>query len=284
VSHRATFYVKELRVCPNREPVSKMEKLVLYALADYHQDKLGANTYPSVESLAEESMMDRRSCQRVLESAERKGVIERQRGEHQGRGHVTFYRFCELDRVAEKGGHGVALFGTKPEAVFLSERAAKGRQKGGKRAAKSPPPPNEEQEREQKQQVPVPPQPPAARGERARSGTQLSLDSEPSGRAQAMKRAMTACHFTALRIRRALDAVFNQREGLGESSEDIADKVIDAWERYGKQGRRLFRHRPPREFYESGMWLNSNNWDWNAAVLREEQESAKASFGTFQPS
>lgn len=173
MSHRATLYAKELRICPNGELVSKMEKLVLYALADYHQDKMGVYTFPSVERIAEESLMDNRSCRRLLASLECKGVIERQRGEHQGRGHLTFYRFPQLDshpskqrplagdpvlKADAKGGQAVPL----SEQILLSKRGTK----GGQKADIIHLPYLEEQEREQE---PItPPRPLVREGERAK--------------------------------------------------------------------------------------------------------------------
>ena len=124
------------------------------------------------------------------------------------------------------------------------------------------------------------PQPPAARGERTRGGEPLLLVSEPSGTDKALKRMMDTCGFTAKRLRWKLHAVMKQREGMGELSEEIADRMIDAWQRYGRQGERLFRHRSAAEFFEGGLWLNSNLWDWDAVKLREEQQVMNASVGS----
>jgi hypothetical protein len=129
VSHRATLYAKELRTGPSGELVTKLEKLVLYALADYHQDKLGTNTYPSVSTLAEESLMDERSCRRLLASLEAKGVIQRLRGERQGRSHVTFYRFVELDKAAVENTQKGGLCAPPFQPSFSAERRTKGGQR-----------------------------------------------------------------------------------------------------------------------------------------------------------
>lgn len=56
--------------------------------------------------------------------------------------------------------------------------------------------------------------------------------------------------------------------------------MIDAWERYSKQGLRLYRHRPPAEFYECGLWLDSNRWDWDTQLIRDERVYAEARVGS----
>jgi Helix-turn-helix domain len=117
MSWRASAYIKELKVCPNGEPLTRSEKLVAYALADSHQDRgADSHTFPSVEALAEDSLMTKRECQRILASLERKGAITRLRPTVQSRGMTTFYRFPQLEdsrvrvtprpplRVTKKGG------------------------------------------------------------------------------------------------------------------------------------------------------------------------------------
>ncbi len=97
MSWKASAYVKALVMCPNGERISRTEKLVALVLADSHQDKGKAHTYPAVKMIAEDSLMEARVCRRMLASLERKGVIARDRAENQGRGQLTFYRFPALD-------------------------------------------------------------------------------------------------------------------------------------------------------------------------------------------
>jgi hypothetical protein len=131
MSARASAYAKGLLECPNGELISPREKLVLMVLADSHQDRAGRYTYPSVQTIAEDSMCDRRSCQRYLAALERKEVIIRMHPEHQGRAQITYYFFTELDEVpkgwqpAALSEHGIFLQKGGKRAV---ERAAKGRQ------------------------------------------------------------------------------------------------------------------------------------------------------------
>jgi hypothetical protein len=127
MSARASAYAKSLTVCPDGEMVTPREKLVLIVLADAHQDKANHFTYPAVETLAEDAMCDRRSCQRYLAALERKGVIKRMRPAHQGRGMQVFYFFTALDVVPE-GWQTAALFDGLSIARKGGRRAAKGRQ------------------------------------------------------------------------------------------------------------------------------------------------------------
>ena len=122
MSARASAYAKELVVCPNGERITRGEKLVLIVLADNHQDKAKHFTYPSIDTIAEDALCDRRSCQRHLDGLERKGVIRRLRPVAYGRSLTTFYFFTALDKIPEQGWQNAALFDVS--------------QKGGKRAAK----------------------------------------------------------------------------------------------------------------------------------------------------
>lgn len=284
MSHRATLYAKELRICPNGEPVSKLEKLVLYALADYHQDKLGTNTYPSVKTLAEESIMDERSCRRLLGSLERKGVIERMHGRCQGRGHVTFYRFPALDKPSvrsaadaidpgEKGGHSAPLF----DPPFLSQRGAKGGQKGDRECT-----PHKEEQKQEQKQIQTPPTPSRGEGGRVPKNC-IPIRPDREDLDQAVDAVMDGCGFTARRLRLKLRAVVEQQERLPEAASpvEIAAAMVDAWKRYTKQGARLRAHMNAGRFFEEGYWLNSQSWHWDADTLREERQSAEARAGSY---
>ena len=224
MSYRATLYVKELRICPSGEPVSQREKLVLYALADYHQDKLGVNTYPSVATLADESMMDVRNCRRLLDSAERKGVLARERHEGGGRGHMTYYRFCELDKqgqaapvpVSAKQGRVAPV---SSPSLFLQKggkRGAKGGQKGG---GGSLPPMERAREREQEQEQPTPLPPPGGGAEKG--GT---LDS-------ATERVMAGLGLSRPRERRRvrveIERLWRDGRSRGWTLEEIIAEMIE---------------------------------------------------------
>jgi hypothetical protein len=126
--------MKALVVCPNGELITPREKLVGMVLADSHQDKARRFTYPSVETIAEESRSDRRTCQRYLDALERKGVIRRLRPSNQGRGAQVFYFFPALDELPE-GWQDAALLSQAAPDVFFGKgggRAAEGRRKGGR--------------------------------------------------------------------------------------------------------------------------------------------------------
>jgi hypothetical protein len=269
VSHRATLYAKELRTGPSGELVTKLEKLVLYALADYHQDKLGTNTYPSVSTLAEESLMDERSCRRLLASLEAKGVIQRLRGERQGRSHVTFYRFVELDKAAVENTQKGGLCAPLSSPPFQP----KGGQKGGRERT-----PLDKQEQEQKQIQ----DPPTPQGGRVVKNC-IPIRPDRDDLDQAADAVMQGCDFAARRLRLKIRAVVEQQDAgqKFESSVEIAAAMIDAWTRYTRQGARLRVHMNASKFFEEGYWLNSNSWHWDSDTLRAEKLEMEARVGSW---
>lgn len=96
MSWQATAWVKELRACPDGAPLSRGQKLLLFVLADYHNTarKLA---WPSVPTLASESLLSLSQAKRDLAYLETHCVIERQRPERFGKGHLITYRFLPLD-------------------------------------------------------------------------------------------------------------------------------------------------------------------------------------------
>jgi len=147
MSWKASAYVKSLIDCPSGDRITRNEKLVALVLADSHQDKAHAHTFPSVENIAEDSLMSKRECQRVLASLEQKGVISRVRPEVQYRGVNTFYKFPHIDK---EGCQPVTL----PKNKDVQKDGEKGGQKGDRRVTHSAPYIEEqEQEQEQKQKT-----------------------------------------------------------------------------------------------------------------------------------
>ena len=100
MSHTANDYVKKLF----RDKVSRRQKLVLWSLADYHNTSQRA-AWPSMRTLAEESLMDIRECRRVLDELEAIELVQRIKG-GAGPGDFNRYRLVELDG---KDGHMTPL-------------------------------------------------------------------------------------------------------------------------------------------------------------------------------
>jgi hypothetical protein len=98
----------------------------------------------------------------------------------------------------------------------------------------------------------------------------------------AVELVMTGCGFTSARLRRKLRPVVAQRVKLGKDPGEVAAAMIDAWQRYGKQGTKLFRRVSAAEFYEGGLWLNSNLWNWDNQAIREAQMEMQASVGSWR--
>ncbi|OLE54197.1 MAG: hypothetical protein AUG51_09405 [Acidobacteria bacterium 13_1_20CM_3_53_8] len=101
MSWKATAYVKGLKLAPNGEKVKRGEKLVLFVLADSHnEDRRGA--WPSVPLLARSALLSARRVREVLKQCRQKGVIcyESREKDHGGND-SNFYRFCALDCTHE---------------------------------------------------------------------------------------------------------------------------------------------------------------------------------------
>jgi hypothetical protein len=275
-------------MCPNGERLSRTEKLVALVLADSHQDRCGAHTFPSVMTISEDALMDERTCRRVLGSLERKGVIVRERGERQGRGQVTFYIFPALDGVAEKsekGGQNAPL-----SNVDISiKRRAKGGQKGD--ILRTPLLVEQEQEQVQKQ---TPPNPLANEGENATAEKPTALKSTKSAPAsgdlfpdrnagevgRAVDQVMQGGGFTRKRLRRVLEAVIRQRADLGEVPASVALAMIAAWKSYTAQGARLRARWGADKFFADGYWNKPDSWMWDSQVLADERLRSEASVGS----
>lgn len=98
---------------------------------------------------------------------------------------------------------------------------------------------------------------------------------------EATERVMMAIGATARRLRRKVRAVIAQRVALGERASDVADRMIAAYEDQARNSRLLFRVAPAAEFYESGLWLNKNRWNWDQTAVRDEQRRAEARAGSW---
>lgn len=128
MSWKASAYVKELITCPNGERITISEKVLLYTLADYHNAERNI-AWPSVERLAELSLVSVRQAQRILQSLEDKRVISRDRGN--GRGNLSRYQFINLPgECDQKKGDTMAPFSPEervpPDAERVTSEAIKG--------------------------------------------------------------------------------------------------------------------------------------------------------------
>ena len=280
MSWRASAYIKALIVCPNGERISRTEKLVALVLADSHQDKGNAFTFPAVKMIAEDSLMDPRVCRRVLSSLERKGVVERERAENQGRGQLTFYRFPELDGKQSKGGHSVPL--SRPEkedntsSLFLGKR----RTEGGRKGDKTAPPYIEEQEQEPKQKPPLyplasegseEPKKTNAAGETKSGAARIAAESPGM---EPVDRLMDSLGITERRLRQRLGAVIAKACDMGPP--DVAvDRMIAAYRKQGElQNRGLLKGvYGVMKFFERGIWRAEGRLLWDNQAVRLEGEA-----------
>jgi hypothetical protein len=145
MSHQASGYVKALL----RDQITRREKLLLMVLADYHSTET-RTAYPSIKTLARESLMDLREARRVLDDLEGR-ILERVPGD--GSGHLTAYRFIELDKEM-RGYVSPSLRARKEGQKGGQKGGRKEGQKGGQNATairKEELEPKQEQEQQQKQ-------------------------------------------------------------------------------------------------------------------------------------
>lgn len=248
-------------MCPNGERITRAEKFVALILADSHQVK-GAGTFPAVLAMAQDALMDERACRRVLAALERKGVIERRRGERQGRGQMTFYFFPELDR---KGGVSTPLFLPQKEGRRGTERG----QKGDKKPAAL----KEEQEQEQEQKQTQPPAAAAARLVELDSAREAA-EAQPPGCARddsgklpgepeiscAVSAVMAGCGFAPnLRAVRAVIRAVVEQERRGERPELMAKRMVEAWRAFEALGEGRLRWGAAR-FFGEGVWRDRTRW------------------------
>jgi hypothetical protein len=269
MSWRAAAYVKELTFTPCGEMITRSEKLVALCLADAHQDKSDAYTYPAVATLARETLTDERTCRRLLSSLARKGVIEILRPMNQGRSHVNCYRFPELDGVRDeqsKGGHNAPL--------FLRERGAKGGQKGDKKPVAL----KEEQEPEPKTKTP-PASPTLRAGEGRQEKRKLRADRDPAIRPHAQL-AMRECGCSDGKVRRAIAAQMRLELDDGADLADVAHRMASAW-RELRESLHLLRHGwGAVAFFGEGHWRDQGSWPWDQAKLQLQRQ---ANVGVWRP-
>ena len=96
MSWHATAWVKDLHRCPDGALLSRGQKLLLFVLADYHNTS-AKQAWPSVLTLASESLLSISQAKRDLKYLEEHLVIQRCSPRKYGRGYLTAYQFLELD-------------------------------------------------------------------------------------------------------------------------------------------------------------------------------------------
>jgi Helix-turn-helix domain len=128
MSWHATAWVKDLRARPDGAALSRGQKLLLFVLADYHNtaQKLA---WPSVLTLAAESLLSVSQTKRDLSYLEDHCVIQRCRPERYGKGHLTGYAFLALDDPAMLAQLLAKRVHHEPFSI-PHEKGSKGVQKG----------------------------------------------------------------------------------------------------------------------------------------------------------
>ena len=55
--------------------------------------------------------------------------------------------------------------------------------------------------------------------------------------------------------------------------------MVDAWDRYTKQGTRLRVHMSATNFFMQGAWLRPSSWHWDNETIRAEKLAMEATAG-----
>lgn len=262
MSVRAVAYMKELHTCPNGEIVTRTEKLIGIVLGDSHQDRANRRTFPSVDMIAEDGMVSERTCQRVLASLERKGVIRREYPGGIGRGKTTYYFFPALD---DKGCHDVTL----SEPAKTAKRVTEGCHKGDIRRTAY----KEEQEQVQQKQIQPPNPLKGASGVQSFSSVDLAnggvagMAALERGIEQAIDVVMRGCGFTERRLRRVLEAQLWLEVLEGVLDTTAAPRMIAAWREQQTADTLLRAKYKPRNFFGDGHWRDSRGWLWDRQAI-----------------
>jgi hypothetical protein len=224
-------------------------------LADSHQDK-GGHTYPSVNTIAVDAIMDERTCRRILASLEKKRLIVRERGEDQGRGKLTFYRFPELDdephapkkgpqperNLEPEGGHSVRL--------FFAQRGTEGGPKGDKTCTST----TKGRTGTETLNL-IPPTPLARKGETVRPDD-LAIEC-------AVDHVMNECEWTKHRLRPKVRAVILMQLAKGAPADDTAARIVNVWTCQIKNSHLLKFKFGAANFLETGICLDANKLAWD---------------------
>lgn len=97
MSWKTTAYVKPLRAAPDGTSLSRGEKLLLFILADYHNDEHRA-AWPSGAVLARDALMTLRHVRNLISSLRAKGILcTSQRQSPEGDFDTNLYHFHAID-------------------------------------------------------------------------------------------------------------------------------------------------------------------------------------------
>jgi DNA-binding transcriptional regulator YhcF (GntR family) len=266
-------------------PGDASECNVLVCLAN-HCDDNGRSCFPSIARIASMSRLSQRTVIRVIAALETGGWIAVDRGA--GRGVMSQYR---IDVSKLKRCHDVTLLEHPEKVTLTTEKVILTTQKGD--IDDKPPHPLIRVTVSEPSRNQIPPNPPqAGGGVKCVPITALCAKPERLDVEAAVESVMRECGFTARRLRLTIRAVVSQvierEDGRTDTArqfefpEEIAVAMIDAWQRYTKQGLRLKAHMNAAKFFGEGYWMNSNSWHWDNETIREERQSAQASVGSWR--
>jgi hypothetical protein len=230
-----------------------------------------------------------RTIVRTLHAVEAAGWLEIERCG--GRGNLTMYKL-NLDKL--KGCQDVTLLGKQKRVTLVQKRVTLTPIKGD--IDDIPPHPLLGRNVKETLGNKTPPNPPQAGGAWVENSDQPSVvtDQEKPRLATvprdqaidlAVDQVMQGCGFTAVRLRRKLREVVLQQDRITDTSRhfespaEISAAMVDAWDRYTKQGTRLRVHMSATNFFMQGAWLRPSSWHWDNETIRAEKLAMEATAG-----
>jgi Helix-turn-helix domain len=243
------------------------EVAVLGCLAS-HANDAGESCFAGIPRIARLVRRSERTVQRTIDSLEKSGWLTVKRGD--GSGNLTQY---EISVEKLQGCQDVTLLKKSRRVTSAQKRVTPLLQKGDIRVIAI----SEGNVKETK--ASNTPLPPSLRdgGDREPRDEEAAPDRLIDA---ALKRVTDKLGVTAARAKRKLRAVMKQRMDLEELPEKIADRMIAMYEKQAVNSRLLFRVAPLIEFFETGLWLDMNRWNWDQRAVREEQLLAEARTGS----
>lgn len=105
MSYLATAYVRRLTTTPTGRKLTKLEKLLLFSLAEAYNDKTGA-PWPSIQTLAEECLASKQGIRDAIKGLAADGVLHVERRQREdGEWLSNKYHFTFIEQFGPKFDH-----------------------------------------------------------------------------------------------------------------------------------------------------------------------------------
>lgn len=231
------------------------EVAILSCLASHANDD-GESCFAGVPRIAKLVRRSERTVIRTLDSLEKAGWLEIERGN--GRGSLTHYR---LNVEQLKGCQDVTLSKTSKRVTLAQKRVTPATRKGD--IDDNPPHPLFGRNVFETKANETPPNPLVTEGG---SATSAAID-------RALAQLANGLAITDKRVKRKLREAIALEADKGESPPTVALAMMAAWREQGKHSDLLKVNYGPVKFFCLGIWKNQNQWHWDESALRLAREA-----------